>query len=453
MTRKDISEKASTLTAKAVEGKSGDMMIQLITPGWGSSGFYSAAVLEAAGQSGVFPAGTQMFVNHQTGDERNARPEGDLMGLAAVLQEDAKWDGAALVARAKPFQHWAPILTDMAEAIGVSIRASAEISEGEAEGRRGIIVDELVEAQSVDFVTKAGRGGRILEVLESARAVDEALTDTRRAQLQSLVPPHGWVRDYDDAARYLIYAIYDGVTDESKTWKQSYTITNDVASALEGEPTEVVQNTEYVPVSTAGQGTESSKPGITTGTILTDYRPQVTWSNGTGNSGITFTTPARSAGQTTESHQKGTTVQIEDAQYAQLTESAGKVPTLIAERDDLAAKLTKAEADLTEARTAADTAAASVEAERRARDAGKDLPPLAVERVVREAMRAVPLLDGKLDVATFDTAVAETVKAEAEYLAALAPQSVKGFGGSTAQESGKSRPDPWATRNHSGKVA
>jgi hypothetical protein len=62
----------------------------------------------------------------------------------------------------------------MADAIGVSIRASADVAVGEAEGRNGRIVTELLEGRSVDFVTMAGRGGRVLEVIESARTVTEA---------------------------------------------------------------------------------------------------------------------------------------------------------------------------------------------------------------------------------------------------------------------------------------
>ena len=56
---------------------------------------------------------------------------------------------------------------DFVKAIGVSMRAYADTTVGEAEGRKGTIITALLEAASVDFVTKAGRGGRVLSVLES----------------------------------------------------------------------------------------------------------------------------------------------------------------------------------------------------------------------------------------------------------------------------------------------
>ena len=156
-------------TGTATQEAGGVFLIDLITPGWGSSGYYAADVLEKAATERVFPAGTHMFINHQTAQERNDRPEGDLRELAAVLMEDATWTGEALQAKARVFASWRDQLDDVKEAIGVSIRASADIEFGEAEGRNGRIVARLIESQSVDFVTRAGRGGRIVEVLEAAR--------------------------------------------------------------------------------------------------------------------------------------------------------------------------------------------------------------------------------------------------------------------------------------------
>jgi len=157
--------------ARAIAGKPGRFLVQLIDPGWGTSGYYSPEVLEAAGKGQVFPAGTQMYLDHPTESEEYERPERSLRDLAAVLTENAYWDGSALVAEAAVFGAYREVLAEMKDAIGVSIRASAKVTEGgTAEGRRGRIIDELVEAQSVDFVTKAGRGGKVLQVLESARA-------------------------------------------------------------------------------------------------------------------------------------------------------------------------------------------------------------------------------------------------------------------------------------------
>jgi hypothetical protein len=48
--------------------RDGTIPLKLIQPGWGSSGYYSAEVLERDGPK-VFPLGTQMFWNHATQSE------------------------------------------------------------------------------------------------------------------------------------------------------------------------------------------------------------------------------------------------------------------------------------------------------------------------------------------------------------------------------------------------
>lgn len=145
----------------------GRMLIQLITPGVGSSGTYPAETLEAAAESRAFAAGTLMFADHPGDAERYDRPERSIRDVAGVLVEDARWDGAALVAEARTYSPWTEVLTQMHDAIGVSIRATAQIDEGG-------VVERIDRGISVDFVTQAGRGGAIRQVYESART-DAAL--------------------------------------------------------------------------------------------------------------------------------------------------------------------------------------------------------------------------------------------------------------------------------------
>jgi hypothetical protein len=167
----DIAE-CRPLTEAAAAGVTGErMLIRLITPGWGATGFYAADVLESAASAGVWPSGTQMFLDHPGRAETGDRPERSVRDLAGALTETARWDAAAqaVVAEARIFGPVRAVLAEMADDIGVSIRGTATVTEGEAEGRMGTIITEMVSATSVDFVTAAGRGGRVLEVLESAR--------------------------------------------------------------------------------------------------------------------------------------------------------------------------------------------------------------------------------------------------------------------------------------------
>lgn len=152
--------------------ESAQARLRLIAPGWGSSGFYPPEVLQRDGPA-VFKAGTQMFWNHPTPKEEAERPEGSLEKLAAVLQEDAAWDGAGpagpgLYSTAKVFDEFKAPLLELADHIGVSIRASGSSRPGEAAGRNGPIIERISSARSVDFVTRAGAGGKVLSLFEAA---------------------------------------------------------------------------------------------------------------------------------------------------------------------------------------------------------------------------------------------------------------------------------------------
>lgn len=152
-------------------GRPGRMQIQLIRAGWSLNGrYYPAEVLRRDGPS-AFPAGTQAFVDHATEEEDAERPAGSVRNLAAVMTTGARWDKDrnALVAEVRLFQPWREQLTDMAEHIGMSIRAWVMAERGERDGRTGDIVSEIVEGRSVDFVTVPAAGGQIVSVLESAQ--------------------------------------------------------------------------------------------------------------------------------------------------------------------------------------------------------------------------------------------------------------------------------------------
>jgi hypothetical protein len=154
-------------------GQDGTAHLKLIAPGWGSSGYYSPALLERDGPK-VFKQGTKSFWNHQTDAEESARPEGDLRDLASVLTEDARYEangpaGPGLYARAKVFEQYRQPVDDLAKHIGMSIRAAGKAKEGSAEGRKGPIIQELTRGISVDYVTTPGAGGKILQLFEAAR--------------------------------------------------------------------------------------------------------------------------------------------------------------------------------------------------------------------------------------------------------------------------------------------
>lgn len=161
--------------APIVDG--GKFLVTIITPGRGSSGLYSAEVLERTAKDKVFPRNTQLHVDHFT--EREATEHGvrSVSTLAAVLTEDAHWDGTALVAEARPIGPWGQAVREMADVIGVSISAAAEFRmDADESGAPVRVIERLIPhpLNTVDFVSVPGRGGSF-QVLEAAK-VQEAGT-------------------------------------------------------------------------------------------------------------------------------------------------------------------------------------------------------------------------------------------------------------------------------------
>jgi hypothetical protein len=171
-----LEESAIALQEKAVRSD-GTVPVKIIQPGWGSSGWYSKEVLQRDGAK-AFPKGTKMLWNHPTVTEEAERPEGDLNDLASELVSDARWmdngpKGPGLYADAKVFESYQAPINDLAPHIGVSIHARGKGMFGTAEGKEGVIVQEILESpfNRVDYVTMPGAGGAIISLFEAVRTV------------------------------------------------------------------------------------------------------------------------------------------------------------------------------------------------------------------------------------------------------------------------------------------
>lgn len=164
--------------ALAAPVKSGSKWrVKIIEAGWGSSGYYGAEMLKNFGPK-VFKAGTKVFMNHPSLSESSDRPERDVHQLAGKLTSDSVFTENGLVADIEFYSHYAPIIKEMYEDVGLSIHALGEAKVGEAEGREGPIIESLVEdpLTSVDVVTVAGAGGKFLNLLESYTRKDAETT-------------------------------------------------------------------------------------------------------------------------------------------------------------------------------------------------------------------------------------------------------------------------------------
>lgn len=390
-----------TETATAVREATGSSIaLELITPGWGSSGYYSPAVLEAAGRDRVFPAGTHMYVDHPSASEDRDRPERSVRDLAAVLTSDGTWNGSALVAEARVFGPYQDMVAEMKDAIGVSIRASGDVEIGEAEGRRGRIITSLVHSTSVDFVTHAGRGGRVAELLESARPTREHLAEARN------------VGQWVEAAIHRSFTVLaddmfaDGRLDRDERIALSGAIGDALAAfvaSLETNAPQLYQRDIW---------DEPTAP------LVAEAHASV---------------PGPAGGNPT--HEENQMPNIEEGRLAQLEEAAGRVPTLESERDTATRRAEAAEAERDQLRL---TAEARPLIAAHLAEAQQPLPTAAQARVVDAvASRRIPTNDQGIDVAALNTAVEAAAAQEAAYLRLIAPAATSAQYGAfgSAQES------------------
>lgn len=312
---------ATTGTVGELTGKT--MEVRLITPGWGSSGYYSDKVLEQAAKDVVFPKGTQMHIDHQTTTEDMERPAGSLTTWAAVLTEDAYWDHArlGLYAQARVFGPYRELLKEMAEVgLAVSISSAAIAKPGEAEGRRGTIIEQLVPdpLNRVDYVTIAGRGGGVEKVLEHAteatsRDIERQLRELLRATFGG-PDTYVWLEDRDETEGLAWYEIE--TADGATIWQTGYTVSPAGEVELDGETIQVRRRTVYDPITPPQESKNPPTPA-----------------------------PAGETTATTPKEEHVAHIEIEETELARLNESASRAAELEAENTQLREEAAKTRTD------------------------------------------------------------------------------------------------------------
>jgi len=167
---------------RLIEGEKPDpagMLIEvhIIAPVWGSSGYYSEAVLREACKKRVYPEGMHMHLDHPTREAAKNQPARTLAGqspLAAIFTEDGHyevsgWDkspenptGAGVYTKARVLPKYVEDIRAMAGHIGISHYVDGIAEEGTApDGKKGPIIKELRASSlnTVDFVTVPGAEG------------------------------------------------------------------------------------------------------------------------------------------------------------------------------------------------------------------------------------------------------------------------------------------------------
>jgi hypothetical protein len=404
-----IHETAVLPAVDAEAAKSGRLLVEIISEGIGSSGAYPRKVLENAVTERVWPQGTKVFIDHPTESETYARPARTVKDLVGRTTRDAYIDESGrIVTEVKIFKPFRPLLTDadFIQSVGMSIRAAAEVRPGEYEGKKTTVVTRLIPdvMNTIDVVTWAGRGGRVISLLESLRtptdseadATEAAVSDQREALADALNAAYGGeksyvgIRDFDPEAGR-VWFWYENPTG-SGTYQVDYEADESGSITLTGDPIEVRAKTVYVPIAT--QPTEAASTNVPA--------------------------PAGQHHPPTES-KEDTMPEIEAGRLAQLEEAAGRVPTLTDERDQAVSRAEAAEAALRNHRNV--DAARGILAEA----AAASTTPVTFSALEqRGILAALPTTDaGDLDAAAFRSAVETEVNAKAKQSGA---GRVSGFG-------------------------
>jgi len=113
-----------------------------------------------------------MYIDHQMPDEKTYRPHGSIHDYAAELAEDAYYENDGLYAEIEVFEHQISTIKALKDKIGISIRAQGRCTDEVMNGQTVPVFRELTKARSADFVVRAGAGGKIVQVLESATDED-----------------------------------------------------------------------------------------------------------------------------------------------------------------------------------------------------------------------------------------------------------------------------------------
>lgn len=375
--------KISEATGSIASGTSGRFRIRIIDEGEGSSGYYPAAAVEAAATDRVFPAGTHIYMDHATKLQRGPNGERSVRDLVGVLESDAVYvpEAHALDADADIFPAYREMVTEVKDHVGLSVSASAQIGPPQP-GQRKPTITRIVEAESVDLVVKAGRGGQILQVIESALGgIAEASADTRREQLELVVAAayedreketYAWVRDYDETARLVYFRAGE------RLLQQTFDIAeDDLSITLTGEPIEVQQITTYVPVTPTANPVEENK----------------------------------------------TMAEISQGRLDALLAAEKKVTALESANEELTTRAETAETERDAARNEVAESKRITDITTKVTEACKGKPAAMINRIIKQVS------ESKTE--DIDKAITEAVEAEQTYLTAVTESRLRGFGPST----------------------
>jgi len=192
-TRELVREFTSLKEAKFDKGKAAVIVIK---PGFNATEdrYYPAEMLKRDYE--IFE-GQKMYADHPTEAEDEARPERSIKDWVATLVDVTVDEAGVVSGVAEIIEPWMmqklAALRDkeMLSEMGISINAVGSASKGTIDGKETLVIEKLVAARSVDFVTEPGAGGEVT-LYESDRNRDIDLIEIsglreRRPDLVSII--------------------------------------------------------------------------------------------------------------------------------------------------------------------------------------------------------------------------------------------------------------------------
>lgn len=180
-----------TESASLGEKVGGKYRVKIIAVGQGSSGYYSETLLENYGPT-AFPAGTHVFLNHKTADDEYNQPERKVEAIAGFIDDAPVFEaqgaeGPGLYGTVRFKKDAENLISEIKDHIGLSIHARGSSSEG-PDGTPVIETLDYHPFNSVDIVTRAGAGGRILELMESYKDSSGTLDTNTTPERDKMTP-------------------------------------------------------------------------------------------------------------------------------------------------------------------------------------------------------------------------------------------------------------------------
>ena len=212
------------LTEATVDSK-GKANLVVIRPGFNSSKgrYYPQDML--ARDFKVFE-GVKMYADHPSESDEKQRPERSIRDWVATLQNVHVGTDGAILGEATIVEPWmqAKLATlrdkGMLSEMGISINAVGNATKTEIQGVKTNLIEKIVRARSVDFVTEAGAGGTVNVFESGAEQTDIDLIDItqlreHRPDLIKLVEADIETKNKQEVKKHM------EITEEVKTLQES----------------------------------------------------------------------------------------------------------------------------------------------------------------------------------------------------------------------------------------